>query len=109
MSPQHNYLLLYYIRCIIVSLLVPVAQQRDKEGNAAGKENDAAGEPQHIIVRKALRDEEEGTDNEQQPADKMITLLRFIDCSNLPSGKCCVYGLIIAQFVLGLVAASLLS
>lgn len=88
---------------------MPVTHQRDKEGDATGKKDDAAGEPQHIIVRKALRDEEEGTDNEQQPADKMITLLRFIDCSNLPSGKCCVYGLIIAQFVLGMVAVSLLS
>ncbi|NQT05121.1 MAG: hypothetical protein HQ577_03830 [Dehalococcoidia bacterium] len=96
MLPQYNYLLFYYIRCIIVFLFAPVAQQRDKEGDAAGKKDDAAGEPQHIIVRKALCDEEDGTDKEQQPADKMITLLRIIDCSNLPSGKCCVYGLIIA-------------
>lgn len=96
MLPQHDYLLLYYICDIGVSLFAPVAYQRNKEGDATGKKNDAAGESQYIIVRKALRDEEDGTDKEQQPADKMIKLLRFIDCSNLLSGKCCAYGLIIA-------------
>ncbi|MGB2813606.1 MAG: hypothetical protein WBC50_08530 [Dehalococcoidales bacterium] len=96
MLPQHNYLLLYYIRCIIVYLFAPVAHQRDKEGDATGKKNNAPGEPQHIIVREALRDEEDGADKEQQPADKMIMLLRIVDCSRLLSDKCCVYGLIIA-------------
>ena len=96
MLPQYNYLLLYYIRCITVSLSAPVAQQRDKEGDATGKKDDAAGESQYIIIRKALRDEEDSADKEQQPADKMITLLRIVDCSNLPSGKRCAYGLIIA-------------
>ena len=109
MLPQHNYLLLYYICDIGVSLSAPVAHQRNKEGDATGKKDNAAGESHHIIVRKALHDEEDGTDKEQQPADKMITLLRIIDCSNLLSGKCCVYGIIIAQFEFGLVAAFLLS
>ena len=109
MLPWHGYLLLYYIRGIIVSLFAPVAHQRDKEGDATGKKDDAAGEPQYIIIRKALGDEEDGADKEQQPAGEMIKLLRIIDCSNLLSGKCCVYGLIIAQFVLDLVAASPLS
>ena len=109
MLPQYNYLLLYYIRCITVFLFAPVAHQRDKESDATGKKDDAAGESHHIIVREALRDEEDGTDEEQQPADKVITLLRIVDCSNLLSGKCCAYGLIIAQFEFGMVAASLLS
>ena len=90
MLPQHNYLLLYYIRGIIVYLFAPVAHQRNKEGDATGKKNNASGEPQHIIVREALRDEKDGADKEQQPADKMITLLRIIDCcpSYLTSTAC---------------------
>ena len=109
MLPQYNYLLLYYICDIGVSLFAPVAYQWNKEGDATGKKDDASGESHHIIVREALRNEEDGTDEEQQPADKMITLLRIVDCSNLLSGKCCAYGLIIAQFEFGMVAASLLS
>jgi len=99
---------LYYIRCIIVSLLVPVTHQRNEEGDATGKKDNAAGESHYIIVRKALRDEEDGTDKEQHPADKMIKLLRFIDCSRLLSDRYCACGLIIAQFVLGRVVVSLL-
>jgi hypothetical protein len=109
MLPQYNYLLLYYICDIGVSLSAPVAHQRDKEGDATGKKDDAAGESHHIIVREVLRDEEDGADKKQQPADKVITLLRFIDCSNLLSGKCCAYGLIIAQLEFGLVTATPLS
>ena len=99
---------MYYIYSIVVSLPAPVTHQRNKESDATEKKDDAADESHYIIVREALRDEEDGADEEQQPADKMITLLCIIDCSNLLSGKCCAYGLIIAQFVLGLVAAFLL-
>ena len=97
---------MYYIHCIIVSLFTPVTHQWNKEGDATGKKDDAAGESHHIIVREALRDEEDGTDEEQQPADKVITLFRIVDCSNLLPGKYCAYGLIIAQFEFGLVAVS---
>jgi len=100
---------LYYIRFAIVSLFTPVAYQWNKEGDATEKKDNAAGESHYIIVGEALRDEEDGADKEQQPADKVITLFRIIDCSDLLSGKCCAYGLIIAQFESGLVVASLLS
>jgi hypothetical protein len=87
---------LYYIRGIIVSLFAPVGHQRNKEGDATSEEDDAAGESHYIVIREALRDEENSADKEQQPACKMITFFRLIDCSNPLSDKCCTYGLIIA-------------
>jgi len=49
-------------------LFVPATHQRDKEGYTTGQKDNAAAEAQHIIVRQALRDEEDGADKEQQPA-----------------------------------------
>jgi hypothetical protein len=64
-------------------LFVPVAHQRDKEGDTTGQKDNAAAEAQHIIVRQALRDEEDGADKEQQPACQVITFLFFTD-GNIP-------------------------
>jgi len=43
-------------------LLAPVAHQRNQEGDAAGKKDDAATETKQVIIRKALRNEEDGAD-----------------------------------------------
>jgi hypothetical protein len=69
---------LYYIRFIVCSF-APVAHQRNQKGNATGKKDNAAAETQHVIVGEALRDEENGADQEQKPARKVITLLLFTD------------------------------
>ncbi len=70
---------MYYIRSIVFILLVPVAQERNQEGDATGKKDDAAAETQYIIVSETLRDEEEGADKKQKPARKVIPLLLFAD------------------------------
>jgi hypothetical protein len=72
---------------------VPVAHQRDEEGNTTGQKDNAAAETQHIIVRQALRNEEDGADKKQQPARQVIAFLFFTD-GNSPSGRY-FYGLII--------------
>jgi len=39
---------------------VPVAHQRDQEGNATGKKDNAAAETEQVIISKTLRNEEDG-------------------------------------------------
>ena len=43
---------------------MPVAHQRDKEGNATGEKDDAATETKQVVVGETLRDKEYGADNE---------------------------------------------
>ncbi|MBU2535920.1 MAG: hypothetical protein ABIK32_07225 [Chloroflexota bacterium] len=74
---------------------MPVAHQRDEEGNTTGEKDDAATETKQVVVGKTLRDEEYGADDKQKPAGKVITLLRFTDSSYLLSCKCCVRRIII--------------
>jgi hypothetical protein len=45
-------------------LLVPVAHQRDEEGNTTGEKDNAATETKQVVVSKTLRDEEYGADDE---------------------------------------------
>jgi hypothetical protein len=78
MAPVQAPFLLYYIH-FIVCLFAPVAQQRNQKGNATGKKDNAAAEAQHVIVGEALRDEENGADQEQKPAHKVIMFLLFTD------------------------------
>jgi len=58
---------------------VPVAHQRDEEGNTTGEKDNAATETEQVVVGKTLRDEENGTDEEQKPARKVIAFLLFAD------------------------------
>jgi len=43
---------------------MPVAHQRDEEGNTTGEKDNAATETKQVVVGKTLRDEEYGADNE---------------------------------------------
>jgi len=43
---------------------MPVAHQRDKEGNTTGEKDNAATEAKQVVVGKTLRDEEYGADKE---------------------------------------------
>jgi len=43
---------------------VPIKNQRDKKSQTPGEKDDAASEPEGIIVRQALHDEEDGTHQE---------------------------------------------
>jgi hypothetical protein len=43
---------------------MPVAHQRDEEGNTTGEKDNAATETKQVVVSKTLRDEEYGADNE---------------------------------------------
>jgi hypothetical protein len=63
----------------MVCLLAPVAQQRNQKGKATGKKDDAAAETQYVIVGKALRNKQNGADQEQKPAHKVIMFLLFTD------------------------------
>ena len=58
---------------------MPVAHQRDEEGNTTGEKDNAATETKQVVVSKIMRDEEYGADKEQKPASKVITFLRFTD------------------------------
>ena len=58
---------------------MPVIHQGNQKGDTAGKKDDAAAEAEQVIIGKALRNEEDGADKKQKPADKMIAFLLFAD------------------------------
>jgi hypothetical protein len=60
-------------------MFVPVAHQGDQEDNTAGKKDNATAEAEQIIVGKAMHDEEDGADQKQKPASKLIAFLPFAD------------------------------
>lgn len=78
---QGRRIIFFYCTTSVLLFLsfVPVAQERNQEGDATGKKDDAADETQYIIVSETLRDEEEGADKKQKPARKVIPLLLFAD------------------------------
>jgi hypothetical protein len=61
-SEQTSSIVLYPLK--LFSLFVPVAHQRDDEGNTTGEKDNAATETKQVVVGKTLRDEEYGADNE---------------------------------------------
>ena len=78
---QGRRIIFFYCTTSVLLFLsfVPVAQERNQEGDATGKKDDASDETQYIIVSETLRDEEEGANKKQKPARKVITLLLFAD------------------------------
>jgi hypothetical protein len=59
---QTSSIVLYPLK--LFSLFVPVAHQRDEEGNTTGEKDNAATETEQVVVGETLRDEEYGADNE---------------------------------------------